>query len=114
MTAKLSREKGARFERLLAHKLCDYGYDVRRTQQYCGNTGDAADIVGLPHIHAEAKHVEQARFYDFIEQAVRDSEKNGRIPTVFYRKNNHDILVVQRFEDWMKIYQAFEKSKGEG
>lgn len=114
MTAKLSREKGARFERLLAHKLSEYGYEARRTQQYCGNTGDAADIEGLPYIHAEAKHVEQARFYDFIDQAVRDSGKSGRIPTVFYKKNGRDILVIQRFEDWMEIYQAYEKSKGEG
>lgn len=113
MTAKLSKEKGARFERLIVHLLSELGYEVRRTAQYCGNTGDAADVEGLPDIHIECKHVEQARFYDFMEQAVRDSQKSGRIPTVFYRKNNHEILVINRFDDWMKLYQGYEKGKGE-
>lgn len=31
-----SREKGKRFERTLASKLRDYGYNCRRGQQYCG------------------------------------------------------------------------------
>ena len=44
---------------------------------------------------------------------MNDSQKSGRIPTVFYKKNNHEILVIQRFDDWMKLYQGFEKSKGE-
>ena len=30
-----SRAKGARFERTLAGKLRDHGYDCRRGQQYC-------------------------------------------------------------------------------
>lgn len=50
-----SKAKGARFERLLASKLRDYGYDARRGQQYCGANGDA-DVIGLPGIHIEAKH----------------------------------------------------------
>ena len=113
MTAKLSREKGKRFERFLAYKLSEYGYDTRRTAQYCGNTGEAADIIGLPHIHVEAKHVEQARFYEFMEQAVNDSGKSGRIPTVFYKKNNHEILVINRLDDWMQLYGEYVKNKGE-
>ena len=50
-----SKAKGARFERLLASKLRDYGYDARRGQQYCGANGDA-DVIGLPGIHIEDKH----------------------------------------------------------
>ena len=44
---KASRDKGARFERSLASKFREYGYDARRTAQYCGKTGDASDVVGL-------------------------------------------------------------------
>ena len=51
-----SKQKGARFERLLASKFREYGYDARRTAQYCGNTGDASDVVGLNGLHIEAKH----------------------------------------------------------
>ena len=41
-----SKQKGARFERQLAGLFREYGYsDARRTAQYCGNTGEAADVV---------------------------------------------------------------------
>ena len=43
-----SRRKGVRFERELASALRAEGYDTRRTAQYCGNTGDASDVIGLP------------------------------------------------------------------
>ena len=41
-------------------------------------TGDASDVVGLPGIHVEAKHQENMRLYDWIEQARRDAEANGK------------------------------------
>lgn len=100
-----SKQKGARFERLLASKLREYGYDTRRTAQYCGNTGDAADVVGLPNIHIEAKHQERMQLYDWMAQAKRDA-KDGLIPAVFHKRNNANILVTMEFEDWMKLYKG--------
>ena len=100
-----SKQKGARFERLLASKLREYGYDTRRTAQYCGNTGDAADVVGLPGIHIEAKHQERMQLYGWMEQAKRDA-KGGAIPAVFHKRNNANILVTMEFEDWMKLYKG--------
>ena len=73
-----SKQKGARFERTLASKFREYGYDARRTAQYCGNTGDASDVVGLPGIHIEAKHQETMRLYEWISQAKRDAENGGK------------------------------------
>ena len=99
-----SKQKGARFERLLASKLREYGYDTRRTAQYCGNTGDAADVVGLPNIHIEAKHQERMQLYDWMAQAKRDA-KGGNLPAVFHKKNNANILVTMEFEDWLKLYE---------
>lgn len=103
-----SKQKGARFERALASKLREYGYDCRRTAQYCGNTGDASDVIGLPGIHIEAKHQEKMQLYDWMDQAKRDSEKSGNLPTVFHKKNNAEILVTMRFEDWMKLYNEWK------
>ena len=105
-----SKDKGARFERLLASKFREHGYDARRTAQYCGNTGDASDVVGLPGIHIEAKHQEAMRLYEWISQAVRDAEAGGegRIPIVFHKKNNAEILVTLRFDDFMNIYREWE------
>ena len=108
-----SKKKGKRFERSLASKFREYGYtEARRTAQYCGNTGDASDVVGLPFLHIEAKHQEQMRLYDWMEQAKRDagagSEK--KLPAVFHKKNNAEILVTMRFDDFMTIYKEYEAS----
>lgn len=109
-----SKQKGARFERLLASKFRDYGYDeARRTAQYCGNTGDASDVVGLPGVHIEAKHQEKMYLYDWIDQAKRDAEagNEGKLPVVFHKKNNAEILVTMTFDDWMEIYKEYQASQ---
>jgi len=101
-----SKQKGARFERLLASKFREYGYDARRTAQYCGNTGDAADVVGLPGIHVEAKHAEHMRLYEWMSQAKRDAAAGGgnALPAVFHKKNHSNILVTMEFDSWMNLY----------
>lgn len=106
-----SKQKGARFERLLASKFREYGYDqARRTAQYCGNTGDASDVVGLPGLHIEAKHQETMRLYEWIAQAKRDAKAGGegRLPAVFHKKNNAEILVTMTLEDFMSLYREWE------
>ena len=105
-----SKQKGARFERLLASRFREYGYEARRTAQYCGNTGEASDVTGPPLIHIEAKHAEQMRLYDWMAQAKRDATAGGtgRLPAVFHKKNNAAILVTMEFDDWMKLYREFE------
>lgn len=114
-----SKQKGARFERQLASLFREFGYtDSRRTAQYCGNSGDASDVVGLPGIHVEAKHQERMQLYEWMDQAKRDSKGTGNIPAVFHKKNNHEILVTLRFEDFMNIYREYESGQslkaGEG
>ena len=105
-----SKQKGARFERLLASKLREYGYETRRTAQYCGNTGVASDVVGLPGLHIEAKHQERMQLYDWMAQAKRDAEAGGenRLPAVFHKKNNAPILVTMELEDFMNLYREWE------
>ena len=98
-----SREKGARFERTLANKLREYGYDTRRGQQYCGANGDA-DVVGLPGIHIEAKAVEHLNIYNAMEQAIND-KKDDEVPAVFHKKNRKPILVTMKLEDWIDLYE---------
>ena len=102
-----SRNKGARFERTLASKLRDYGYDCRRGQQYSGANGDA-DVVGLPGIHIEAKAVERMSLYDWMAQAKRDAAGSGKIPAVFHKKNNAEILVTLELDSFMEIYREWE------
>lgn len=106
-----SKAKGKRFELSLASKFREQGYyDARRTAQYCGNTGDASDVVGLPGIHVEAKHAEQMRLYEWISQAKRDAEAGGKgnLPAVFHKKNNAEILVTMELDDWFNLYREWE------
>ena len=107
-----SKQKGSRFERELASIFRDYGFkDARRTAQYCGNTGDASDVVGLPYIHVEAKHQERMHLYDWIEQAKNDAKKHGRLPIVFHKANYHKILVSMEIDDFMTIYKEYYESR---
>ena len=66
-----SRAKGARFERLLASKFREQGYD-------------------------------------WMAQAKRDSAGTGNLPAVFHKKNNADILVTMRMDDWFELYREWE------
>ena len=89
-------------------RLCKAeGFSARRTAQYCGNTGDAADVVGLPGVHVEVKRVERLNIEDAMAQAVRDSAKSGKVPIVAHRKNNEGWLVTMRAQDWFKLYREY-------
>ena len=104
---KASREKGKRGELLLARFLREQGYDCRRTSQYCGQTGDAADVVGLPGLHIECKFVERLNVREALEQCKRDAKK-GLIPVLFHKRSREDWLVTMRAEDFMIIYREWE------
>lgn len=105
-----SRAKGAAGEREWSKVCRSQGYGkVRRTAQYCGNTGDASDCVGLPGIHQEVKRVERLNIHDAMDQATRDSEAagNGDIPIVAHRKNHCEWLVTMKADDWFKLYREW-------
>lgn len=108
-----SKQKGKRFELKLASIFREQGYDARRTAQYCGNTGEAADVVGLPRIHVEAKHVERLNIYDAMAQAKRDAEASGKgnLPAVFHKKNHSDVLVTMTLDDWFSLYREWDSEK---
>ena len=97
------KQKGKRGELEVSHLCRAHGYDCRRTAQYCGKTGEAADVVGLPGIHIEVKRVERLNIEEAMSQAKRDA-RPGERPAVFHRKNNHEWLVTMRAEDWFEIY----------
>jgi len=98
-----SRDKGARFEREVAAWFRDTLLDpqARRGQQFAGGT-DSPDVVlpGMEWLHIEAKHVEKLNIYKAMEQAKRDAGE-GKIPTVFMRKNGEEMLVVLPLAEMM-------------
>ena len=109
---KMSRDKGARFERQVARMFRDYGYEADRTAQHCGKTGQAPDVKGVPFLHIECKHCEKMTLYPWVKQACDDCEAEGKgnIPTVIHKANNKPVLVTLLYEDFMKLYTEFEAS----
>lgn len=107
-----SKQKGARGEREWASFCRDQGYDCRRTAQYCGNTGDASDVVGLPGVHIEVKRVEALNLDKAMSQAIHDS-KGQKMPIVAHRKNNAGWMVTMQAGDWFALYREWEAGNGE-
>ena len=108
-----SRNKGATFERKLSSLFREYGYDTHRTAQYCGNSGQAHDIMGLPYISVEAKARKEIAVCRWMDQAIRDATANGGgdKPTVFMKENFGEVLVLMRLNDWMELYREWEVSE---
>ena len=106
-----SREKGKRFERLVAGLFRSIGYEARRGQQYCGANGDA-DVIGVPGIHIECKAVEKLNLYDAMAQAKHDA--HGKVPVVIHKKNNCNVLVTMEFDQWSEFYKAWEVENNVG
>ena len=97
-----SKQNGKRGELEVAKILREHGFDARRTAQFCGNTGDAADVVGLEGFHIEVKRAETTKIWDWIQQAERD-HKADTVPLVVFRKNGETWKVVLDFDEFLKI-----------
>lgn len=83
--SKSEREKGKRGEREVAKILKSLGFDTRRTSQYCGNTGDASDVVGVDGFHLEVKRQETTKIPEWMKQATEECGDN--IPCVLHRRS---------------------------
>lgn len=100
-----SRQKGKRVERLWRDQLREAGFlKAFRGQQYCGAAGDA-DVVcpELPTIHFEVKGVQNLNVLAAMKQAIADSAKSGRTPTVAHKKNGEPWLVTMLADDWLRL-----------
>ena len=95
-----SRAKGARGERELANWLKDRGIEARRGQQFHGG-GDSPDVVSELPVHIEVKRVERFDLYPSLKQAIADAQ--GKVPTVWHRKNKEEWVVVLRAEDFVGL-----------
>jgi len=98
-----SNRKGKVAELEVAHLLQEYGYDARRSVQYCGANGDA-DVVGLPGVHLEVKRVEKLNLDKAMEQSIADA-KEGEMPVVVHRKNRKEWEVTMLMKDFMELYE---------
>lgn len=95
-----SRNKGAVGERELVQALNDHGLLCRRTVQYCGNSGEAADVQcdGLP-LHLEVKRTEKLKWRATLDQVRRDAR--GKPWVIFHRQSNMRWVVIIDMETWL-------------
>lgn len=130
-----SRDKGARFERQIAQAFKDAGFETaHRSAQFCGNTGDAPDVAGLPELHIECKSYKDTEWDDkWYEQAVRD-HKLGTMPVVAHKTDRHNpkarmsikdmavmasyygydnevLLAEMDFDDFIKLYVEYDAKR---
>ena len=99
-----SKSKGKRGELELVEALRTAGYDnARRSAQYCGNTGEAPDVVGMEGLHIECKRREQIQDEAFLQQAEKEAKK-GLIPIVMYRRSREQWKVCLRLNVFMAIW----------
>lgn len=104
-TVANSREKGAVGERELADELNRLGMMARRSVQFCGATGEAADLLvqGLD-LHVECKRCERIRMPEWVAQATRDA--HGRPWVIVTRQSRQPWLVVQTLAQWSRDSMA--------
>jgi hypothetical protein len=99
--------KGKVGERELAHALNSlFQSSARRGKQFSGLEGE--DVVGLDGVHIECKRVEKLNLQDAMKQSVRDAAE-GKVPTVFHRRNRQPWLVTVRLEDLPALVSALHK-----
>lgn len=101
-----SKQKGKRGELEVVKMLREIGFEARRTAQYCGNTGDAADVIGVDGLHLEVKRAESLHIKDWIAQAERDS-KEDETPVVVFRSNGEPWRVCIDADTFFDIYKSY-------
>lgn len=108
-----SNQKGKRGEREASKAIIEAldlpEGSVRRSQQYCGDAGDA-DIVGVPGLHLEVKRVEKLNLYSAIEQATQDSLP-GEIPVILHRRNRKPWIVALELDKLVELVDTLYKLK---
>lgn len=108
---RASRDKGKRFERDIANFFKTYGITAKRTAQYCGKTGQAGDVEGVPGVHIECKAVEKLNLESAYAQSVRDAEAAGKgeYPIVIHKKARKQPMITMALEDWIVMYLAWAR-----
>jgi hypothetical protein len=100
-----SRNKGKNGELELCHTLKElFGWEARRSQQHCGNAGDADVVIeGMPLAFPEVKRVEKLNVLTAMEKAMEQCQ--DKTPLLFHRTNRSKAgwLLTIRLHDLMNL-----------
>lgn len=103
-----SKRKGKVGEQELVNLLKKFGFKARRTQQYAGNTGDAADVQceELSGYHLEVKRTEQFNLYKAYDQVNRDIGEQYKTGIIFHRKNNKPWVAIMDAKQFLVLFKS--------
>lgn len=105
-----SRQKGAVGEREFAKLLRKHGYEAERGCQHSGGK-DSPDVkTNMPNVHFEVKRTERLHLHDAMEQSKRDAGED-EMAVVAYRRNRSEWMVIQPFDEWIELYEAWAKEQ---
>lgn len=108
MSGRSSQAKGRRAELEICRILQAHGIDARPGDPV--SYGSTPDVTGVGGIHCEVKRSENLRLTEWLEQAVRDSEKfHDGMPVLFHRRNRQEWLCTMRLSDWLTLYEMAHK-----
>lgn len=103
-----SRDKGCRYERHIAKRIREYGYEAERGCQHAGGK-DSPDVkCSMDGIHWECKKVEKLNIWNALAQSERDAGED-EIPAVVFARNRSKDYVAIPFEAFMQMWRAYEK-----
>jgi len=101
-----SRQKGKRGELDLCHAMkAVMGWTARRSQQFCGDSGDSDVVVEeQPDLFVECKLVQALNLTAVMKLAVEQAGK--KLPAVFHRRDREEWLVTVRLADLPRLLQT--------
>lgn len=103
-----ARVKGATFERDLAKYITENtNIDAKRGIGQTRSGGAEVSDVDIPIFHIEAKRQKRCRIKAAMQQAIEDSNINGKIPVAITRDDRADTLCTMLLDDWIKLFNAY-------
>lgn len=112
-----SRQKGKVGERQLRDVFREAGFlKCRRGQQFSGEQGNPDVVIPeIPSVHLEAKYCQNTALYDWMSQAVNDSDastlkdRKTKIPIVCHRKKHSEWLAILRLPDLIQLLRETDR-----
>tara|TARA_B100000029_G_scaffold511787_1_gene606734 strand:- start:1672 stop:2025 length:354 start_codon:yes stop_codon:yes gene_type:complete len=103
-----ARRKGANFERSLANYLAEKT-ELSAKRGLAQTRGGGAEVsdVEIEYIHIEAKNHKRCNIKAALEQAINDSEANGKIPVAITKDLRKPILCTMLLDDWIKLFNSY-------
>lgn len=101
-----SKDKQKRGELEAAELLKEFGFDARRSQQYCGAEGDDDLKHDMEGFHLEVKRREKLSLYEAMAQAAGDARED-ETPVVLFRMNDRPWLAITLARDFLALCRDY-------